>query len=288
LCKGHDWWAVVNISDTWIAAEFGVSSLERGRELAERFDKGLATRKEPEKTVDYEVWAGNDFPSSQSFDDVTWTSVEKNYPSYTRKSIEDLVGFSRSKSSSDGRIILFHGPPGTGKTYAIRSLLTHWKSWATPALVLDPEHLLAKPSYMMDIMNRTSPEPTRLLVIEDADEIVSRNLPSFLHGDTHVSGISRLLNAADGIFGASSDVMFLLSTNVKPKGLDPALTRPGRCLAIVEFGPFSASEASERLGTFGPAKGDMTLAEIYRSLGETTMLSNERPASTDIGYGIYL
>jgi hypothetical protein len=288
LCKGSDWWAVINIGDHWIDGEFGVSSLARGRELAERFDKGLAKVDPPDSTVDYEVWSGEDYPSLQSFNDVKWPSIEQNYPQYTRKSIDELTSFSRKKSSSDGRIILFHGPPGTGKTYAIRSLLTHWKPWVTPALVLDPEHLLGSPSYMMNIMNRTSAEPTRLLVVEDADEIVASGLP-FLGSEStsHASGISRLLNAADGIFGASNDVMFLLSTNVKPKYLDPALTRPGRCLATVEFGAFSLREATERLGAHGPATIELTLAEIYRKLGETTMLSNERPEQ-ETSFGVYL
>jgi hypothetical protein len=288
LCNGSDWWAVINIGDHWIAAEFGVDSLARGRELAERFDKGLASRDATDTTVAYEVWSGEDYPSLQSFEDVKWTSIEQNYPQYTRKSIEELTSFSRKKSSSDGRIILFHGSPGTGKTYAIRSLLTHWKAWVTPALVLDPEHLLGSPSYMMNIMNRTSAEPTRLLVVEDADEIVASGLP-FLGGGNagHASGISRLLNAADGIFGASNDVMFLLSTNVKPKYLDSALTRPGRCLATVEFGAFSQREANERLGAFGAAQSELTLAEIYRKLGETTMLSNERP-EPETSIGVYL
>ena len=191
----------------------------------------------------------------------------------TRGSLEQLSNLKRTRASSDGRIIIFHGPPGTGKTFAIRALLTRWKPWAQIALILDPEKLLSEPAYLMGILDHESKQSTRLLVIEDADEIMEKN-------GTRASGLSRLLNAADGIIGASSDVMFLLSTNAGPGRLDTALTRPGRCLATVGFEPFSVAEANERLGSFGPTHRPLTLAEIYRNLGETSILSNERPIST--------
>jgi hypothetical protein len=273
LCKGTDWWAVIAVRESSIVVEFGVTSLERGRELARRFHDGLETREVAQESVSYEVWTGEPFPSRKTFDDVRWKSIENNYPASTRDSINELANLTRTKTSSNGRIILFHGPPGTGKTYAIRALLTRWKTWATPALILDPENLLETPSYLMNILDQESVNSTRLLVIEDADEILVK------HG-TRGNGLSRLLNAADGIIGSSSDILFLLSTNANPGALDAALTRPGRCLASVGFDPFPVNQASERLGGFGPAEHALTLAEIYRRLGKTSMVSNERPVMT--------
>ena len=115
LCKGSDWWAVINIRDSSIVAEFGVDSLDQGRELVQRFHRGLATRHVPESIVPYDVWTGNDFPSRKSFDDVEWASIENNYPTSTRGSLEQLSNLKRTKASSDGRIIIFHGPPGVGR-----------------------------------------------------------------------------------------------------------------------------------------------------------------------------
>jgi len=274
LIKGHDWMSVISIASSFVMIEFGVESLARGREIAERFRHGLANDHEPDSNVSFQIWTGEDeVPSTKSFVDVVWKDIRHNYPLSTRDSLDTMASLSRSKASTDGRVILFHGPPGTGKTYAIRALLTSWKSWASAALVLDPEVMLSSPGYIMKIMERDLKESTRLLVIEDADEIVERI-------GTRGSALSRLLNLTDGLIGATQDLVVLLSTNASPGALDAALIRPGRCLATVAFDKFPALEASERLGAFGPAKGSMTLAEIYRQLGETTLLTNELPVLT--------
>jgi hypothetical protein len=268
--KGTDWWASIGIMASNVSSEFGSNSLARVRELSNRFHDGLAARDVPDLTVSFQVWTGEDHPSTKSFDDVYWKTINDNYPASTRTSLEALSRFTRTKASTDGRVILFHGPPGTGKTWAIRSLLTSWKNWAQAAIVLDPENLLSSPAYLMKIMDQVLSGTTRLLIIEDADEVVKID-------GTRGSGLSRLLNATDGMIGANSDIMVLLTTNASPGSLDAALLRPGRCLAMIGFDSFSAREANERLGCRGPAERPMTLAEIYRKVGQTSMLSTERP-----------
>ncbi len=134
----------MSIKESSVVVEFGVDSLERGRELAQRFNKGLARGCETEAKVSFQIWTGADeMPSTKSFGDVSWEKIQKNYPASTRTSLDTLARLTRAKPSTDGRIILFHGPPGTGKTYAIRALLTLWKHWASAALVLDPEVMLS-------------------------------------------------------------------------------------------------------------------------------------------------
>lgn len=265
LAKGADWWAAVSIKESTVLVEIGASSLERAQELMERLDHGLASRKPSERKVSFQVWTSDDYPTTRNFNEVSWASIEQNYPASTRASLAELANFTRTRPSSDGRIILFHGVPGTGKTWAIRSLLTAWKHWADAAIILDPENLLNSSSYFLKTLDHVGLGTTRLLVIEDADELVEK-------GHVRSSGLSRLLNATDGMIGASSDIMVLLSTNASPKSVDPALLRPGRCLATVEFEPFPPFNASKRLGEQGPAEHPMTLAEIYRRLGETSLL----------------
>ncbi len=273
LAKGEDWWAVIAMMESTIVVEFGTDSLSRGHELKDRFNRGLASREVAKHTVSFQLWTGEDHPLTRDFEDVAWASIEQNYPAPTRAGLEALTRFTRTRPSPDGRIILFHGPPGTGKTWAIRALLTTWKTWAHAALILDPENLLESPSYLLKTLDHVVTETTRLLVLEDADEVVQR-------GAVRGSGLSRLLNATDGLLGATSDVMVLLSTNAHPSSLDPALLRPGRCLSTIGFEPFPVPEANGRLGERGPAKRPMTLAEIYRQISDASLLQNDREVLT--------
>jgi ATP-dependent 26S proteasome regulatory subunit len=113
----------------------------------------------------------------------------------------------------------------------------------------------------MTMLNGRNSEKTRLVIIEDADEIAEKN-------GTRGSNLSRLLNATDGLIGASSNLLVLLSTNAPPEALDRALLRPGRCLASIEFTPFSADEVTSRLGR-SVGRG-LTLAELYEEMGEVS------------------
>lgn len=266
LVRGESWWAALELGDGFISANFGALSMLTAEELAKRFRDGLETKVPPQKVTNFEVWSGEEFPTPHAFDDVNWNDVAANYSATTRQGIETLMKHTQHSVAKNGRIILFHGPPGTGKTWAIRSLLTTWKRWAKPAVIIDPEKLLENTSYFMNMLTYQNSTVKRLVVIEDADDIAEKD-------GTRNASLSRLLNAADGLVGASSDVLILLSTNAPPALLDKALIRPGRCLASIEFQPFGAVEASSRLGW--SVDGAKSLAEIYELLGTVSKVTTD-------------
>ena len=81
-----------------------------------------------------------------------------------------------------------------------------------------------------------------LVVLEDAGEPMSttaRAAPGY--------GLSRGLTLTDGPLGQGLELPLLITTNEPLGTLHPAVTRPGRCLAEVEFGPLSAEECNRWL-----------------------------------------
>jgi Domain of unknown function (DUF5925)/ATPase family associated with various cellular activities (AAA) len=202
-----------------------------------------------------------------------WRAICENYPAKTSQQLAELMGFSPDgdeRRSLGGRIILWHGSPGTGKTNAIRALMREWSGWCQPELLVDPELVFARPDYLFEVMaqparkREDSREPSwRLLIAEDADR--------YLQPTTHLRdnpALDRLLNVADGILGQGCKVIILLTTNSNLASLHPALTRPGRCLAITEFEKFDPAGARSWINGRAPSpSGSKSLAELYELVG---------------------
>jgi hypothetical protein len=98
-------------------------------------------------------------------------------------------------------------------------------------------------------------------------------------------GLSRILNLTDGLLGQGQRCLLLVTTNEPVGRLHPALRRPGRCWAEVEFAPFRAREAAAWLRRRGapqraPAGG--TLAELYALAEDRVLVEQPREA---FGFG---
>jgi hypothetical protein len=83
-------------------------------------------------------------------------------------------------------------------------------------------------------------------VLEDTGELLAADAKAQTG-----QGLSRLLNVVDGIIGQGLRVIVLVTTNDDLRQLHPAVSRPGRCLAKVQFAPFTPHEAGEWLARNG-------------------------------------
>lgn len=212
--------------------------------------------------------------------------IEENYTTDVIEGIK-YVTSSFAKDPPVGRIAVFSGEPGTGKTYLIRSMLTQLDCvfLIIPSNMVDS---LDKPEFMPLLLSvkDTYSKPI-VLVIEDGDVcLVPRK-------NDNISTITSLLNLSDGILGAILDIRLVVSTNASIKDMDHAIMRPGRLCKQIYVGPLAYEQANKVFQRISkddkvtlPYSKLYTLAEIYDRFNnkDTIMASAPLPTRKIIGF----
>jgi hypothetical protein len=287
----------VSLFSGWVRAQVAGADAERVaatlRELKE-----LLPPPDPASThkVNVQFWAYSrhgPIPSARQISVPEWTDLEENYTAPTRAGLDRLMRDFRP--AHGGQLILWHGEVGTGKTFALRALAWEWRDWCEFHYIVDPDAFFGEHAdYLMSVLTQPGYAETqdprlmglpamprgyvdvdredgddgsrawRLLVLEDTGELLRPDAKTVIG-----QGLSRFLNVVDGLIGQGLRVLVLVTTNEPIRVLHPAVARPGRCAANIEFWPLTADEASawfEQHGSSERAEEAMPLAELYARL----------------------
>jgi hypothetical protein len=182
-----------------------------------------------------------------------WKEISNNYSALTHSGLGTMMQEDyRPDVTANGQLILWHGNPGTGKTYAIRSLANEWRSWCDFEYIVDPEKFFgSESSYLMSVLlgnHRESygedevntPRRWRALIFEDTGELLTADAK-----ERSGQGLSRLLNVVDGIIGQGLQLLVIITTNEDLSSLHPAVSRPGRTASIIQFNELDAEESTK-------------------------------------------
>jgi hypothetical protein len=275
-----------------LASEDGRALVEAGSQLC----RALADLPDTDERVRVWFWSGGSsavggaYRSMRRLEMPPLDAIRDNYPPTVLESLARLASI-HPPDLPPGRLILWHGAAGTGKTWALRALGREWREWCDLQYVTDPERLLGGDgSYMMELLLGAD-EPDwipdhddessrwRLLVLEDAGELLAVDAPARVG-----LGFSRLLNTVDGLIGQGTRALVLVTTNEPLGKLHPAVTRAGRRLAETEFTALAREEAQCWLAARGVDRapsGPTSIADLYALIDQR----ERSPEQSAVGFG---
>lgn len=235
-------------------------------ELSEYIDE-CSLRKKPDKPVIniIEVKGGNFSMAEYAVnDDFIIKDLDINYGQGFEKFHNELM--QRFNKSTKG-LVLFHGEPGTGKTYYIRHLLRKMIANRKIVIYIPPNMVdhLVDPAFMTFLSNelRVWSEDGYfcVLLIEDAEPLLAKRQEG-----VRIQGVTNLLNMTDGLLNDMLNLQIICTFNVDLSKLDSALLRPGRLIARKEFKALTELDANllaQRLGIKYHFDQPASLGEIY-------------------------
>jgi len=210
-----------------------------------------------------------------------WKDIEINYSQPTREAVSRVIELTPKDLEVNGRIILYHGVTGGGKTNVLKSHARAWFKWCNIHYIMDPQNLFNNPEYLLSVvMDESSDDmpiygepkaPQKLMnfmIMEDSDKFIQTDAKQ----EVGQQALSNLLNLSQGLIGQGLGWVILITTNEPIKAINGAILRDMRCLAEIEFGPLTPKEVKVWCDIHhieNVPSGERTLAQLYSLLTTT-------------------
>lgn len=206
------------------------------------------------------VTYSNYYETIESEIKTTTVDIKKNYNDDFLPVYNKLVDFIHQRESG---IALLSSPPGTGKTYLLRHLITHEPTnylFITPSVAMS----MGNPDFVGFLMDNKN----SIFVMEDCEQLLQERVTN-----NWSTSLANILNMTDGILSDIFNIKFICTFNAPETTIDPALLREGRCFVNYKFDKLKADKVAvlnkeNNLGIPEDEICDMTLAELYNYKGK--------------------
>jgi len=203
---------------------------------------------------------------------------EDNYNDDFPVFFEDLT--NKLKSETKTGLYLFYGEAGTGKSSAIRHLIS---CVDRPVVFIPPQMIncLSNPEFTELVTNSLKGS---ILVIEDAEKALMKreSQDGFFNSEL----VSSVLNLTDGLYADLAQTAIIATYNCDRNLIDPALLRKGRLRSEYHFQKLSVEKSQKLMSRQGHdvvVEDPMTLADIFNYEKQYSNKKTEKKRS--VGFG---
>jgi hypothetical protein len=216
---------------------------------------------------------------------VTWidhkTDLKFDYDNYNQD-FSEFFDDMKEKITGENKtgLYLFYGEAGTGKSSAIRHLISQIDR---PVVYLPPQMInsLSTPEFT-DLLTTTL--KGSILVIEDAEKALMKRETE--DGFFNSELVSSILNLTDGLYADIAQTSIIATYNCDRNMVDTALLRKGRLRSEYNFKKLSIERTQKLMDNLGHEINidePMSLADIYNYQKQYTNKKKEK--KRPVGFG---